>query len=404
MIRSTSVDITERKLAEQILSATIESSPVAVVAVSQEGKIAFVNSQAEQLFGYNREEVVGQLVEILVPERVRTKHPEYRTRFFAEPRATPVGRGRLVCARRRDGSEFLAELGLTPIETAEGPMILCSTVEATGRKQLEEELARCERLGALGEMAAGVAHNFNNLLAGILGRAELSLLRLGGESEFGEVERNLAVIKEAALNGAAIVRRLMQFAGGTARSAEAAPVDVKELLAQTVDLSRHRWKDEAEAQGRHIQVALELRPVPLAVGNPAELQEVLLCLILNATDAMPRGGTLTLSSWAEDGRVCLGVKDTGIGIPEEIRAHIFEPFFTTKGPHATGLGLSVCCGIIRRHEGEIVVDSKPGRGTTFTIKLPAWAASALREDKAEGGKGGTVRRGGGDCRRQNRNR
>ncbi len=114
----------------------------------------------------------------------------------------------------------------------------------------------------------------------------------------------------------------------------------------------------------------DVRRVPPVVGNPAELREVLLNLVFNAIEAMPGGGTLVLSSWAEDSAICLAVKDTGVGIPEEVRSRIFDPFFTTKGPHSSGLGLSVSYGIIRRHGGQITVDSQPGEGTTFTIRLP----------------------------------
>jgi CheY-like chemotaxis protein len=129
-------------------------------------------------------------------------------------------------------------------------------------------------------------------------------------------------------------------------------------------------------------VVQEVGGVPPLVGNPAELREVLLNLVFNAIEAMPEGGTLTLSSWAEGGNVWLAVKDTGVGIPEEIRSRIFDPFFTTKGVQSSGLGLSVSYGIIHRHGGEIMVESRPGRGTTFTIRLPRREAPAPQREVA----------------------
>ncbi|MBI4607807.1 MAG: response regulator [Candidatus Rokubacteria bacterium] len=254
----------------------------------------------------------------------------------------------------------------------------------------QEQLVRSEKFRALGEMAGGVAHDFNNLLTAILGRTQYLLLQLDeGEVPPKEVRRNLTVVERAALDGAETVRRLLEFTRATPRPGEAVAVDVNELLVQTVEVSRHRWKDEAEAKGHEIQVVLETGGVPPVAGNPAELREVLLNLVFNAIDAMPHGGTLTLSSWTGDGAVCLGVRDTGVGMSPEIRQRIFDPFFTTKGPKSSGLGLSACYGIIHRHEGEITVESKEGQGTTFTVRLPLRPAPpprAVETPRAQGGR------------------
>ena len=238
-------------------------------------------------------------------------------------------------------------------------------------QRTQDQLVQSEKLRALGEMAAGVAHDFNNLLAAILGRAQFVLLRLAeGEVPPAEVRRNLGVIERAARDGAETVRRLLDFTRVAPRAEETEAVSVADLLASVVAASQPRWKDEAEAKGAHIEVVQELGDVPPLMGNPAELQEVFLNLVFNAIDAMPQGGTLTLASWAEDGDVCVAVKDTGVGIPENIRPKIFDPFFTTKGPQSSGLGLSVSYGIVRRHGGEITVESRVAQGTTFTVKLP----------------------------------
>ncbi|MGH7389309.1 MAG: hybrid sensor histidine kinase/response regulator [Candidatus Rokuibacteriota bacterium] len=142
------------------------------------------------------------------------------------------------------------------------------------------------------------------------------------------------------------------------------------VFTAVVAAARPRWKDEADAQGRHIEVVTDFDTLPPILANAAEVREVLLNLIFNALDAMPGGGTLSLSTRAERGEIHVAVTDTGVGMPEDVAARIFEPFFTTKGPQASGLGLSVSYGIVRRHGGDLTVDSRPGKGTTFTVSLP----------------------------------
>ncbi len=243
--------------------------------------------------------------------------------------------------------------------------------EAEQRRRHAEALRESEKLRAVGEMAGGVAHDFNNLLAAILGRAQLLLVRLAeGEVAPDAVRRSLSIIERSALDGAETVRRLLEFTRAKPQLKEAEAVGVNDLLASVVAASEPRWKDEAEARGAHIEVVEEFGRVLAVVGDAAELRELLLNLVFNAIDAMPGGGTLTLSSWAEESAVCLAVTDTGVGIPEEVRSRIFDPFFTTKGPQSSGLGLSVSYGIIRRHGGEIRVESRAGQGTRFTVRLP----------------------------------
>ncbi|MFQ5829004.1 MAG: PAS domain S-box protein [Candidatus Methylomirabilia bacterium] len=358
-----------------------EVSPAGIFHTDANGDCLYVNERWSEIAGLTLQEALGE-------GWARGLHPDDRERVFHEWHRAATENRPFQSEYRFQRPDGVATwvFGQAVAETnpdGEAVGYVGTITDITKRKRLEEELIRSERVWAVGEMAAGVAHNFNNVLAVVLGRAGFLLLQLEeGKAQFGEARQNLVVIERAALNGAAMVHRLLEFARNTPQGEEAVTVDVEELLTHTLELSRHRWKDEAEAQGRHIQVVLKPDHVPPVLGHPTELQEVLLCLILNAIDAMPQGGTLTLSTWAEEGRVCLGVKDTGIGIPEEIQARVFEPFFTTKGPQSTGLGLSVGYGIIQRHEGEIVVDSQPGHGTTFTVKLPARASPAPRVDLA----------------------
>ncbi len=233
------------------------------------------------------------------------------------------------------------------------------------REQLREQFAQIEKLSALGELASGVAHNFNNTLAGILGRAEI--LRQSADVE--EIRRGLDIITKVAEDGAQTVRRIQDFARQR-RDHDFAPLAVDQLLSDIGEITRPRWKNLAEA--RNVQIKLELHADSEAtiMGDASELREVLVNLVFNAIDAMPEGGKLQLSTKKIEGFVTISVADTGTGMSEETRTRVFDPFFTTKGKAGLGLGLAVSYGIIRRHEGIFEVESEIGRGTTFRIKLP----------------------------------
>jgi signal transduction histidine kinase/CheY-like chemotaxis protein len=226
----------------------------------------------------------------------------------------------------------------------------------------QDHLVRTEKLRALGEMASGVAHDFNNLLAAILGRAQLLLRR----TEDSRLRRWLEVIERSAMDGAQTVRRLQEFAR-VRRDEPLIPVDVNDIVRDALEITQSRWREDSLRRGVTIDVQTRLTPVPPVAGDPAELREALTNLILNAVDAMPTGGTLTVASTSDDGQVELTVSDTGIGIPSEIREKIFDPFFTTKGPQGTGLGLSMTYGIVSRHGARITVSSEEGRGSTFRM-------------------------------------
>ncbi len=229
----------------------------------------------------------------------------------------------------------------------------------------QNQLVQSEKMRALGDIASGVAHDFNNILAVILGRTELLLKEAQGE----DVKKWLRVIEQVANDGAQIIRRLQEY---TRTGEEKAPmeIDVNRIIRQVVDMTRHRWKNEAEAKGIKFEVLTELKKVPPLEFDPSELSEVLINMIINAIDALPRGGKIILRSWEKDGSVYISVEDTGAGISEEDKRRIFDPFFTTKGVKGVGLGLSVAYGIITRYGGEISVESKLNQGSTFVTKLP----------------------------------
>jgi len=226
----------------------------------------------------------------------------------------------------------------------------------------QDQLVRTEKLRALGEMASGVAHDFNNLLASILGRAQLTLQRL----QDPQLRKWLQVIERSALDGAQTVRRLQEFTR-TRRDQPFVAVDLNEVVRGALEITQSRWREETRSRGVAVEAQTSFGNLPTVAGDPAELREAMTNLILNAVDAMPTGGTLTLTTSVENNLIVVTVADTGIGIPEAIRSKIFDPFFTTKGPQGTGLGLSMTYGILSRHGARITVDSQEGRGTRFSL-------------------------------------
>jgi GAF domain-containing protein/CheY-like chemotaxis protein len=233
--------------------------------------------------------------------------------------------------------------------------------------QAQDQLVRSEKLRALGEMASGVAHDFNNLLAAILGRAQLLLQRI----EDPTARQWLQIIERSATDGASTVRRLQEFTR-IRRDQPEVQVDLNQVVRDALDMTESAWRVDPPRRDIHVEITTSLEPgLPSTTGDPTELREVMTNLILNAVDAMPRGGKLMLATARRGDKLELCVRDTGVGIPEAVRSKIFDPFFTTKGPKGTGLGLSMTYGILSRHGATIAVDSVEGQGTTFTMLFPA---------------------------------
>ena len=233
------------------------------------------------------------------------------------------------------------------------------------QKRIREQFSQIEKMSALGELASGVAHDFNNTLAGILGRAQLLL----EAKDPAKVEAGLNIIIKTAKDGAKTVKRIQDFARQR-RDHDFQPVDVRQLLLDVGEITRPRWKNSAEAANIHIQLEIECAPNVTAMGDESELREVLVNLVFNAVDALTNGGKLTMAAKKTLDAVEILVRDTGMGMSEETRLRVFDPFFTTKDKAGMGLGLAVSYGIIRRHDATVEVESHLGVGTTFRIRLP----------------------------------
>ncbi len=240
-------------------------------------------------------------------------------------------------------------------------------------KAAHDLMVQSESLRALGEMASGVAHDFNNMLSVILGRAQLAL----GITKDPRMVKDLRIIEQSALDGAKTVRRLQDFARVRV-DREFEVLDLNEVVRDALQMVEPRRLERQAIDRIAINISAEMgKAIPIE-GDSAELREVLTNIVFNAMDAMPQGGKITVKSKLENNRVVLSITDTGMGIPEEIKGRLFDPFFTTKSPEGLGMGLSVAYGIISRHGGSINVDSSAGKGATFCIKLPVAVSAGKR--------------------------
>jgi PAS domain S-box-containing protein len=347
---------------KQYLEQLISSAGDAIVSVDGAGNIRGWNPAAERIFGQAAGQVVGQPFAGLVPP------DPMRTARATLSRESPV-RAFDVATKRADGRPLNLAVTLSYLPGRDGSPdgMLAIVRDMTSQREIEAQMHQSERLTALGQMAGGIAHDFNNLLQAILGYAQL-MARSPGNADV--VRRGLDVIEKAANGGAETVRRIQKFA--RLRPDEPfVTMDLNQVVRDSLAITRPRWEEKKVKGGVPLQLELELGPVPVVMGRPAELNEVITNLVLNAIDAMPKGGTLRIRTRLGDHRhAVITVADTGMGMSDEVRKKVFDPFFTTKGEEGTGLGLSVSHSIVERHGGDLKVDSRTGEGTTFTITLP----------------------------------
>jgi len=276
---------------------------------------------------------------------------------------------RTMCA---DGRVRCMDAHTTPLwhdGSITGVMVFMSDI--TERKLAQERAARSDKLRALGELAAGVAHNLNNSLTVIQGRAQLLLMRSTADN--GN-KKSLEVITQAVGDCSQTLRRLLDFSRRDSRRVSV-PVDLSELIASSVEIARPKWQGEAAHRTGTVEVRIDSpRPV-MTLGDSSELREVVLNLIFNAVDAMPQGGKIEMGTRVEGQTARFWAADTGSGMTAGVIARIFEPFYSTKGERGTGLGLSASHGIIENHGGDINVTSEVGKGTRFEVILPLHEAT-----------------------------
>lgn len=377
-------EVQQRQQAEDRFRLLVESSPMGILLCDSSGRITEANSQLQKMFGYTRKELVGNPVEMLVPEAKRGAHAQHRSEYANTHIARPMGLGMELYGRTKDGGTFPVEVSLGPLLATDQPMISSTVVDITERKKLEEQLRVSQRLEAVGQLAAGIAHDFNNILTAISGNTKLALADLPTGHP---VQQNLEEIDKAALRATNVVRQILSFSRQDPAKRETV------ALASVVDEAMKLLRAGLRA---NITVETEYdADLPPVSADSTQIHQIVMNLATNAADAIgdkpgvlklkismmeADGGGVLAKSLPKPGRyVCLSLSDNGSGIDAVTAGRIFEPFFTTKPRgRGTGLGLSVVHGIVQQHGGAITVESKPDQGTTFFIHLP------VAEDKVVG--------------------
>lgn len=364
-----------RERTESTLRTLIESLPMGLIIADESGIITDLNESSLRMFGYGREELLGQAIEMVLPERLRNSLQVHRTGHVMDPDGRPIGLGVELFARRKDGTEFPVEVSLGPLASKGGRLVSTTIVDITERKRMEQQLRLAQRMEAIGQLAGGIAHDFNNLLAVIMGSADILVDALPRGDPLG---RKVEMIRSAGASAANLVRQLLAFS----RQQMVQPVvlDVRKIIERTQAMLQRIIGEDIE-----FRVFVE-DTVGSIKADPGQIEQVLLNLAANARDAMPKGGRLTIRAsnveLDESDRkrhapvvpgpyVMLAIEDTGCGMDLKTQARIFDPFFTTKElGKGTGLGLATVYGIVKQTGGYIWVYSEVGQGTVFRVYLP----------------------------------
>ena len=357
---------------ERQLASIIHSAMDGIITINDEHNIVLFNAAAEEIFQCSASDVLGQPLDQFIPESMRAAHREHLQRF-AESRETyrRMGIYREISGLRYTGESFPLEASISKVERVGRrwmTVILRDISQRVGdmskQRALEDRLRKTERLAELGTLASGMAHEIGTPMNVILGRAELLMRKAKDES----TRRGLETIVTQVERITKIMNQLLSFA--RKRPSEQGGVDLVVAIGSVLDMLVEKFKNH------NIHVVKDYVPdLPLVLADPDHISQVVLNLMLNACQAMPGGGTLTLSLCPKGDMIELSVQDTGTGIPEDQISKIFDPFFTTKAVgEGTGLGLTVVHGIILEHNGAIRVNSDPNQGTTFTISLPVRSA------------------------------
>ena len=375
-LRGISMDVTAQKQAQDLFRIATEASPSGVILVNDRGRIILVNTHVEELFGYRREELLGRSVDILVPERFAKQYPTHRAEFLAAPASRVMGVGRDLFARRKDGSEFPVEIGLNPIQTPDGIVILAAVVDISARKLAEaealrhrEELGHLSRVAAMGELAASIAHELNQPLSGITSNASAGQRFIDrGDVDLGELRDLLGDIKTDGRRAGAVIRGIQRMVKKGVPTRQR--VNLNDLVINVVRIVN----PNAMLQSCKVETLLE-PDLPAIEADPIQLQQVLLNLVINSFDAMrdtplSRRKVVIVTERNADDAIRASVRDYGVGISEEARDRLFDHFFTTKA-QGLGMGLAIVRSIVQSHGGTIAAENVEGGGARFYFALPA---------------------------------
>jgi len=381
------------RASEERFSAAFHASPSGMsLSRLADRTFVMVNEAWLGMTGYSEAAVLGKTV-----EQIGVVDADEQLVLRARVERDGTQRGVDIRFRKADGAVRHGLVSTRSLEVNGETLLLATLIDLTDRvvaeanlretnSQLEAALTELrvaqqhiieqERIGALGQLASGIAHDFNNALGPILGYSDMLLDNRELLDDPPQVVEYLTAINTAAQGAAQVVARLRDFYRRRQHGDAHAPAYLPDLIAQAISLTRPRWKDQAQANGATIDVVTDVADVPPIAGSAGEIRDALVNLIINAVDAMPAGGTITIRARSEQHEVVAEVADTGQGMSDEVRRRCLEPFFTTKGEQGTGLGLSIVHGTLQRHGGVLEIDSVAGRGTTMRIRLPAQPAAA----------------------------
>jgi two-component system, LuxR family, sensor kinase FixL len=366
---------------EQRLSLTLEASPNGIALANEQGRIVLVNTRAEELFGYSRGEFIGQSLEILVPARFRSANPANHLQSPDEQVGRRFEARREIFAQRKDGSEFPVEIGISPIRSKEGILVLAVVTDISARRHAEaearryhEELAHLSRVEILGEMAGSLAHELNQPLTAIMNNASAGRRFIAkGLADMPKLDGLLHSIVADVRRAGEIIRGIRSMVRKSAGAR--GPVDLNTVVADVVTMVH------ADAVGRNCMVVTELQPkLPLVNADRVQLQQVLMNIIVNAFDAMchipvPERRAIIRTESESGGGVRASVRDFGPGLPTENPQRIFDRFFSTKRD-GLGMGLAIARSIVSSHGGELVAENAEGGGAFVYFSLPGFGEGA----------------------------
>jgi two-component system sensor kinase FixL len=350
---------------QEINTGIINSATDAIITINEDHVIVGYNRGAEQMFGYTRQEALGQDLNIIIPPPYKAEHRAYVRRYVATREARMIGKHVRLRAQRRDGSEFPMSISFSVAEIGDNLYFTGIIRDITEYQQMEERVLQTERLAAVGNTVTHIAHEIKNPLL-IIGGFARQLLKVPGLED--KARQKLSIIAEEVGHLEEMVAEMRDFVRPP--PAVKHPGQIGDALREALELFQDTFKEH------NIQVRrLEETPLPPVTFDPKQVHQVLLNLLKNALEAMPRGGEISITSRVKGPNVEISIADTGEGMPPEVAASIFQPYYTTK-EKGTGLGLAICQSIIQEHGGAILVDSSPGRGSTFTIQVPLEAPVA----------------------------
>ena len=342
----------------------LETAPDAMIVTDQSGRLLFINRMTESLFGYSRTELIGESVDILVPDRLREVHAEHRRRYREHPSTRPMAAAQALFGRRKGGTEFPVAVSLSPLFSKAQFQVIVAVRDMTEFKQIETAVWRAERMASLGNLAAGIAHEINGPVGAALLTAEVALASTLADKPLDQIVPCLRNIVSSMERCGKIVQNILKFSRND-------PSDQTEC-----DLNERIWHVEgllesyAAAHRAVINVTARAN-IPRLRADPLEVEMMIGNLVRNAIESREPGAVVRITSTFNEATVDFSVSDNGAGIPENQIAHIFEPFITTRqNSGGTGLGLGIVNRIAQRHRASIDVESLPGTGTTVNVHFP----------------------------------